>query len=181
MKSMDRGSFVGAVALIVLGAVFLAMNFIPDVGFGELWPVIFFVAAVGLFLPAVIWPDSRRGLAGLYIPGSLLLVMGIAFLYNTLSGDWAMWAFAWLLIPLSIGMGMALAAWIGSWSPPVSEVGIWIMILNTVGFSLFGTLFGEPIIKTFSAVLVLVGGGLMLLRGFIRGRQDSGNTETKEA
>jgi hypothetical protein len=50
-----------------------------------------------------------------------------------------------------------------------------------VGFSLFGTLFGEPIIKTFSGVLVLVGGGLMLLRGFIRGRQDNGKTETKEA
>ena len=178
MKSIDRGSFVGALALIVLGAVFLAMNFIPDVGFGELWPVIFFVVALGFYLPAVIWPESRRGLAGLYIPGSLLLVMGIAFLYNTLSGDWAIWAFAWLLIPFSIGMGLTLAAWIGSWSPPVSDVGIWIMILNVVGFSLFGTLFGEPIIKTFSAGLVLVGGGLMLLRGLIRGRQGHEGTET---
>jgi hypothetical protein len=170
MKNMDRGSLVGALALIVLGLVFLLLNFIPDVGFEELWPVIFFVVALGFYLPAVIWPESRRGLAGLYIPGSLLLVMGIVFLYNTLSGDWNVWAFAWLLVPFSIGLGMSLAAWIGNWSPPVGEVGIWIMVLNAVGFSLFGTLFGEPGIKTFSAGLVLIGGALMLLRGFLRDR-----------
>jgi hypothetical protein len=179
MKSMDRGSLVGALALIMLGAVFLVLNFIPEVGFEETWPVIFFVVAMGFFLPAVIWPESRRGLAGLYIPGSLLLVMGIVFLYNTLSGDWNMWAFAWLLVPFGIGMGMSLAAWIGNWSPPVSEVGIWIMILNAVGFSLFGTLFGEPFIRIFSAGLVLVGGGLMLLRGLLRGRQSDEKPKTK--
>jgi hypothetical protein len=47
MKSMDRGSLVGALALIILGAVFLILNFIPDVGFEELWPVIFFFVAIG--------------------------------------------------------------------------------------------------------------------------------------
>jgi hypothetical protein len=180
MKSMDRGSLVGALALITLGAVFLILNFIPDVGFEELWPVIFFVVALGFYLPAVIWPESRRGLAGLYIPGSLMLVMGITFLYNTLSGDWNVWAFAWLMIPLGIGMGMTLAAWIGGWSPPVSEAGIWIMVLNAVGFGLFGTLFGEPIIKNFSAGLVLVGGALMLLRGFMRGRQGDEKPKPKK-
>lgn len=171
MKNLDRGSLVGALALIALGAIFLILNFIPEIGFEELWPMIFFVVATGFYLPAVIWPESRRGLAGLYIPGSLLLVTGLIFLYNTLSGDWGMWAFAWLLVPFSIGMGLSLAAWIGKWNPPVSDVGIWIMVLNAVGFSLFGTLFGEPFIKTFSAGMVLVGGALMLLRGFLRARQ----------
>lgn len=180
MKSIDRGSIVGALVLIVLGAVFLILNFIPDVGFVELWPVIFFVTALGFYLPAVIWPESRRGLAGLYIPGSIVFVMGIAFLYNTLSGDWGVWAFAWLLIPLSVGLGMTLAAWIGGWDRPVGEVGIWIMVLNAVGFGLFGTLFGEPMIKTFSAGMVLGGGVLMLLRGFLRGRQEVSKPETKK-
>jgi hypothetical protein len=180
MKGLDRGSLVGALALIILGAVFLILNFIPDVGFEELWPVIFFVTALGFYLPAVIWPESRRGLAALYIPGSLMLVLGIAFLYNTLSGDWGVWAFAWLLIPLGIGLGMTLAAWIGAWAPPVGEVGIWIMVLNAVGFSLFGTLFGEPIIKAFAAGLVLVGGVLMLLRGFLRGRQAEAKPKAKK-
>jgi hypothetical protein len=179
MKNMDRGSLVGALALIILGAVFLIFNFIPDVGFEELWPVIFFVTALGFYLPAVIWPESRRGLAALYIPGSLLLVMGIAFLYNTLSGDWGVWAFAWLLIPFGIGMGMTLAAWIGSWSPPVGEVGVWIMVLNAVGFGLFGTLFGEPLIKAIGAALVLLGGVLMLLRGFLRGRETAAKPKPK--
>ena len=180
MKSMDRGSLVGALALIILGAVFLILNFIPDVGFEELWPVIFFVVAMGFYLPAVIWPESRRGLAGLYIPGSLLLVMGVVFLYNTLSGDWNIWAFAWLMVPFSIGMGMTMAAWIGAWSASVGEVGVWIMVLNAVGFGLFGTLFGEPVVKTFSAGLVLVGGGLMLLRGFVRGRHSDEKPKTKK-
>lgn len=180
MKSMDRGSLVGAFALIILGAIFLILNFIPGVGFEELWPVIFFVTALAFYLPAVIWPESRRGLAGLFIPGSLLLILGIAFLYNTLSGDWGVWAFAWLLIPFGIGMGLSLAAWIGDWGHPVGEVGVWIMVLDAVGFGLFGSLFGEPLIKAFSAGLVLVGGGLMLLRGFLRGRAAPTKTTTKK-
>ena len=171
MKGLERGSLVGALALIFLGVIFLILNFMPNVGFEELWPVTFFVTALGFFLPAVIWPDSKRGLAALYIPGSLMLVTGITFLYNTLSGDWGVWAFAWLMIPLGIGLGTTLAAWIGDWAPPVGEVGVWIMVLNTVGIGLFGTLFGEPIVKAFSAGLVLVSGGLMLLRGVLRGRQ----------
>lgn len=181
MKNLDRGSLVGALALILLGVVFLVLNFLPDVGFEELWPVIFFVVALGFYLPAVIWPESRRGLAGLYIPGSLLLVMGLTFLYNTLSGDWNVWAFAWLLIPFGIGLGMTLSAWIGGWPPPVGEVGIWIMVLNAVGFSLFGTLFGEPLIKTLSAGLVLVGGALMLVRGVVRGRQIDEKPKAKKS
>jgi len=180
MKGIDRGSLVGALVLIILGAVFLILNFVPNVGFGELWPVIFFVTALGFYLPAVIWPESRRGLAALYIPGSMILVMGIAFLYNTLSGDWGVWAFAWLLIPLGIGLGMTLAAWIGSWDRPVGEVGIWIMVLNAVGFGLFGTLFGEPLIKAVGAGVVLGGGILMLLRGYLRGRQEVPVTKSKK-
>jgi hypothetical protein len=180
MKSIDRGSLVGALVLIILGAVFLILNFIPDVGFEELWPVIFFVTALGFYLPAVIWPESRRGLAALYIPGSMLLVMGAAFLYNTLSGDWGVWAFAWLLIPLGIGLGMTLAAWVGSWNQPVGEVGIWIMVLNAVGFGLFGTLFGEPFIKAFGSGMVLAGGVLMLLRGYLRGRIQHADVDKKK-
>jgi hypothetical protein len=180
MKGIDRGSLVGALVLIILGAVFLILNFVPDVGFEELWPVIFFVTALGFYLPAVIWPESRRGLAALYIPGSIILVMGITFLYNTLSGDWGVWAFAWLLIPLSIGMGMTLAAWVGSWAPPVGEVGIWIMVLNAVGFGLFATLFGEALIKAFGAGMVIGGGVLMLLRGYLRGRQVETKPKTKK-
>jgi hypothetical protein len=53
------------------------------------------------------------------------------------------------------------------------------MVLNAVGFGLFGTLFGEPLIKAVGAGLVLLGGVLMFLRGFLRGREPAAKPKPK--
>jgi hypothetical protein len=172
-KGMDRGSLIGAIFLIGLGALFLVFNLVPNVSFSTSWPIILFVAAAGLGLPAWVWPAARRGLATLFIPACILLLLGLIFLYNVLSGDWAAWAYAWLLIPMGIGLGLLVGTWIGGWESNVAEAGIWIMILNGAAFGLFSTLFGAPLLKIIGAVALLVGGGLLLLRGFLKGRAEA--------
>lgn len=175
MKRMDRSSLTAALFLIGLGAIFLVFNLIPGLSFAQTWPVIFIVVAAAFFLPAVIAEDAQRGLAALAIPGSIFLGLGLIFLYNTISGDWSAWAYAWLLIPASVGLGLLVASWIGGWGTPVTEVGIWLLIINGAAFGLFATLFGSEFLKTLGAGALILGGLLMLLRAFRKG-----NTSTRD-
>ncbi len=52
-KERKRGSLIGGLVLITLGALFLADELIPQVNFGDLWPVILIVVGVGLLINAL--------------------------------------------------------------------------------------------------------------------------------
>lgn len=53
-KERNRGSLIGGMVLITLGALFLAEELIPQINFGDLWPVILIVIGVGLLINAVV-------------------------------------------------------------------------------------------------------------------------------
>lgn len=44
----DRGGLIGGLVLVTLGVLFLADNFLPDVRFGDFWPLILIVIGAGL-------------------------------------------------------------------------------------------------------------------------------------
>jgi len=52
-SSKKKGSLIGGLVLITLGALFLADEFIPDIDFGDLWPVILIVIGIGLLINAL--------------------------------------------------------------------------------------------------------------------------------
>lgn len=52
-KERKNGSLIGGLVLITLGALFLADELIPQVNFGDLWPVILIVIGVGLLVNTV--------------------------------------------------------------------------------------------------------------------------------
>jgi len=52
-KERNKGSLIGGLVLITLGALFLADELIPQINFGDLWPVILIVIGVGLLINAV--------------------------------------------------------------------------------------------------------------------------------
>jgi len=53
-KERNKGSLIGGLVLITLGSLFLADELIPQVNFGDLWPVILIVIGVGLLVNAVV-------------------------------------------------------------------------------------------------------------------------------
>ena len=166
MPESKRGSvFIGAL-LILLGAMLSLFTFIPGLSIGRAWPLIFLILAAGFFLPPFIWPQSRQGLSGLLIPGSILAVLGFIFLYCSLTDDWPFWAFAWILIPFSVGLGLALAASVGGWSRVVFWVGIWMLAISLAIFGLFASLFGSPFIQVAGATLVILAGAGLVLKSF---------------
>lgn len=169
MQIKNRSLILIAVFLIALGILLMAATLIP--GFGALfsWNIVFYILAAIFFLPALVWFRLRRELAALFIPGSILLTLGVIFTYNLASGDWVSWAYSWLLIPAGVGLGLLLAAWVGSWGRGAVLAGSWLVLVNVALFSLFSTLFGGESIKLFGAVLlILCGLGMLVLILFRR-------------
>jgi phage shock protein C len=46
----QRGNLIGGLVLITLGILFLADEFIPNINFGDLWPIILIVIGGGLLI-----------------------------------------------------------------------------------------------------------------------------------
>ncbi|HEX7568433.1 MAG TPA: hypothetical protein VF355_07705 [Anaerolineaceae bacterium] len=167
MDNANRGTVVLGAFLVAIGAIFLVLNLIPGVDMGKTWPVIFFFLATAFYLPAFLWQGARRGLGGLFIPGSILLVLGLIFVYDVLTGDWASWAYAWLLIPAGVGLGLTLGSAVGGWGRGPAQTGLWLMGVDVGLFALIATIFGgDPAIRTFGPLVIILAGVLILVRVF---------------
>jgi phage shock protein C len=49
-EQKNRGNLIGGLVLITLGVLFLADEFIPNINFGDLWPIILIVIGAGLLI-----------------------------------------------------------------------------------------------------------------------------------
>lgn len=168
MNTVNRGSIFGAIILIGMGVLFLVFNFI-GLSLDKTWPIIFFALGAVCFLPPLLWPSLRGAFAGFCIPGTILLSLGVIFQYNTLTGDWASWAYAWILINAAVGLGLVLASWIGHWGHEMITLGWWFFVLSLVVFSIFATLFGGPVLRASGPVLLILC-GLWLIGRTLRPR-----------
>jgi len=106
MTRYDRQTAWGVV-LIAVGLAFLADRLLGlDVG-RQGWPLI--IVGVGALLLVV-------GLAGVdpsrasVIPGSIVTTVGLILWYQNTYDHFESWAYAWALIPASVGLGRALHA-----------------------------------------------------------------------
>lgn len=117
----NRSSLYIGVMVLTLGALFLVMN-VGATAFGSrsllsiyrLWPLIVVWVGFGFFLPIFIWWDSRQKNYGLAMPGTIILVNGLVFLYCSLSRDWGAWAYLWTLEPFSVALGLLALYFLGA-------------------------------------------------------------------
>ena len=152
--------------LIVTGVIFLTFVLVPGLSLNLYWPVIFYGLAAAFAVPYFVWPEAKKGLAALFIPGSIFLSLGLIFTYTVISEDWGAWAYAWLLIVAGVGLGLALSSNLGHWGKTVMWFAIWMFGISTGLFGLFATLFGAPLLKTIGSGIVILVGMLLLLRAF---------------
>ena len=168
MTSAKQSSNLLGVILIGLGIFLLILNFIPRYLMHHSWWFIFFILAAGFFLPALIWPKARPGLAALFIPGSIMAVLGLIFMYNTTTDNWESWEYLWTLLPASAGLGLFLAGKYGNWEKGVAQVGIWILVFSLAGFIFFS----GSAVKTVGAII------LILLGIWLLGKRNKPATES---
>jgi hypothetical protein len=104
------GPAVLGVLLIVLGAAALILR---DLGFNLFqavgtwgWP--FFVIVPGVvLLAAALIPAPPRGI-GFATAGAIVTTVGAILLYQSRTGHWESWAYAWALLPLGAGAATLL-------------------------------------------------------------------------
>lgn len=170
-----RGSFTFGVLLILLGAWFLAVRFVPELGswveqFAG-WPI--WVAGPGLIF---IFAALISGVFDLMIPGSIITGIGLILYYQNETGDWQSWSYIWALIVVAVGVGVFLSnLFKGKVRKAFDEGGPPIMtglVLFLIFGSIFRAAFGqEPFFGDYWPLLLVAFGLWMLIRPLFRRRK----------
>jgi DNA-binding CsgD family transcriptional regulator len=120
-------------------------------------PLVFLVLGESCFLLIFFTANKTAWIAVFYLPGALLLTLGLIFLVDILTQDWNSWAYAWILLPASIGAGMLLANYRwrrGFW---IQGIGWGLTLLSLIGFAVFGAIVGGWLIKIIIPTILIVG------------------------
>ena len=178
-SGLDRGALFFGGGLLVMGLLLLLGRLLA-IPFGVfLWPFIFIVPGILVFLTALS-TDSSSG-EGLSILGGILTSLGALFLAQSITGLWASWAYAWALIaPTSVGFAQMVYGErkgrdaIVQSGRRLVNIGLTIFAIGFVFFELilgisgFGLgRFGLPV---FPMMLIFVG-LVILVRSYLRNRK----------
>lgn len=109
MKVERSLSLIFGLALILIGLISLLGNTLLAMQAWRLWPITVVIAGLALTIPGF-FGLKRRGFGSFFIPGLPVLTTGGILLVASLFGHWDVWALAWPLEVLALGVGFALAA-----------------------------------------------------------------------
>jgi len=169
-SSAALGIVLVVVGLFALGVVLFGVD-LTQYG----WPL--FVIIPGLTLLVV---GFLGGGAGASVPGGIVTMLGLVLAYQSSSGDWASWAFAWALIaPGGVGLGLYLQA-LRDRDPVGLRRGRTLMfvalLIFMIGFVLFESILGISGLdygvfgKAALPALLIVIGLILLVRSIQRSR-----------
>jgi len=170
-SSAALGIVLVVVGLFALGMVVFGID-LTQYG----WPL--FVIIPGLTLLVV---GFLGGGAGASVPGGIVTALGLVLAYQSSTGDWASWAFAWALIaPGGVGLGLYLQA-LRDRDPVMLRRGRTLMFIAAMIF-MIGFVFFESILgisgmdygvfgKAALPGLLVVIGLILLVRSIQRSRQ----------
>jgi vacuolar-type H+-ATPase subunit I/STV1 len=133
----------------------------------EDWPR--FIVLPGLVLLALaLVPEAPKGI-GFAIAGAVVTTVGTLLFYQSRTGDWESWAYAWALIPTAIGAAM-LAYGLSGRAPGLVRAGLWTggvaaMVFVMLAFVFLSLFAGRETIDLAAwwPVLVIALGGVLLL------------------
>lgn len=176
MNGSRRTSFTFGSLMVLLGAWFLAVQFVPQLStfvtdFFD-WP--WFVIGVGVIFFA---SALLSGVAGLAVPGFIIMGIGGILYYTNSTNDWEAWAYLWPFILVSIGTGVLVMNILeGKLRRGLRDGGNTI-ITGLVFFVIFASfmrpIFGEdPLFGEYWPVTLIVFGSWLLVRALIpRGKK----------
>ena len=153
------------IVLILTGGLFLADLFLPIPVMKEYWPLL--VVLFGLTFIVGMLTSKRRG-AGLAIPGTLIVVIGLLLYVQNTFHLWITWTYAWALLIVAVGLGLAIMNAYLKRDGIRKAAGI-LIGLGLVLFVGFGVVF-ELIFQIRGADIysgIFLGGGLVLLGLYI--------------
>ncbi len=166
----NLGGMIIGIVLIVIGLLaFFGRYFVlPEMD--KLWPLIVIGVGLAFFIPILLGSKSSAGLA---IPGSILVTIGVILFAMNLTDSWEAWSYCWALIVAAVGAGI----WIKGLTigqPEVQQHGLNVLRTGLILFIVFGVIMefifaqsGEAHwggILLWSVLLTLVGAYLLVTR-----------------
>jgi hypothetical protein len=109
MKLEKVFNLIAGVTLVAMGVIALAGNTFLASQAWKLWPLVLILAGAGLTFPGFLG-FIHRGFGAFFIPGIPVLAGGAILLFASITGRWEIWAVAWTLEILALGLGFVLAA-----------------------------------------------------------------------
>jgi hypothetical protein len=171
MSKRNRTHLTLGVILILVAVGMLVLKAYPSLSeyfhFEMIWPL-WVILGGGFFLLM----GLITGEPDLAIPASIFVGVGGILYYQQNTQDWASWSFMWTLIPGFAGIGNILAGLIGANFRKSIYEGFRLLIISSVMFLFFASIFGRLNIlgtnKDFIlAGLLLVFGVWLIIRGLI--------------
>jgi hypothetical protein len=163
----NPGSLIIGATLIGFGLLALASQLFRGFDFwGVIWPF-FIVGAGALFFVGMF--SGGKSAAGLAIPGSILIAVGLMLFLQNLFDHWESWAYGWTVILMAVGVGIYI---MGRYTenPGQRASGLSLLKIGAVLFVIFAGFF-EMIFNSFAysrflfpAALILFGIYLILGR-----------------
>jgi hypothetical protein len=141
MDQRQRTGLVAGMVLIAIGAVLLVVRFIPGLQeYGAQWPLI--IIGIGLFLFVLGLATRTPGLA---IPACIVGGIGGLLYWQTLTGRWESWSYAWALIPGFVGLGMIVAGLLEARGKrgELFRGGGTLILISLILFAIFGSFLGN--------------------------------------
>lgn len=125
------------VILILIGGIYLVGQILNLNSLWLFWPLVI-VATGGIFFAGMFALGKSGG--PLAIPGSIISMIGIILFIQNLLQLWQTWSYAWGLIIVSVGVGMAISGW---WSghSGMRKSGWRLIQLGVTLFLVFGVIF----------------------------------------
>lgn len=161
--------------LIALGVVALVMRQVGADFFASVaawgWPL--FIIVPGVVLLAVSLLPARPHGVGFATAGAIVTAVGSLLLYQSRTGHWESWAYAWALLPMAAGAALVLYGLFAREGGMVTN-GLWMAgvaaVLFAVGAWFFEGIFAGQVRPDFAdwwPVGVILIGALIAIRAFI--------------
>ncbi len=168
-----RRSIGAGLFLVLIGALFLVEQLNPGLLTRYLpasfsWPW-YIIGAGAVFLAFAL----ITGIGGLAIPGTIIASVGGILYYQSITGDWESWSFAWALVPAAVGLGIILGSIIEAhWNG--IKAGLWVMSINLGLFVIFWGVFrrDSSILATYWPVIVIAFGVIVLIQALFSRKRE---------
>jgi len=154
MNRGRRSSLGFGVVLILLGAWFLVVQFIPALRIQFSWPwIIIGVGGIMLLIGAL------TGVPDMAVPACIIGGIGGLLYWQNYTGHWESWAYAWSLIPGFVGVGIIVAGLLGGKLRKSLREGLNLIVISLVLFLVFGAFLGglTPLGDYWPVLLILLG------------------------
>ncbi len=182
--SRGRTQLLIGMVLVGLGTLFLLGQLFRIDLWAFLWPFFIIVPGLLFFVGMLL---CGRAAGPLAIPGSIVTMVGLLLLYQSVTNHWESWAYAWALIfPTAVGIGLMIN---GHWSGIDHLVktgkkwmvtGVVILLVSGTIFELLFNLSGGLIGNVIWPALLIALGVYLLVSRTVRGARSGAEPRHSE-